>query len=80
MTWVQARLADGPDLLDALKESDLLYEAVARPSEQRRSVTIGRENPSAQMHQFSVVRQSYFAGETEAGTISAVATRRRVGR
>lgn len=60
------------DLLDILKESDLLYEAVARPADQRKSVTIGRENPSAKMHQFSVVRQAFFAGDTQAGTIAVV--------
>ncbi len=60
------------DLLDILKESDLLYEAVARPADQRRSVTIGRENSSAKLHQFSIVRQAFFAGETQAGSIAVV--------
>lgn len=60
------------DLLDALKESDLLYEAIARPVDQYSSVTIGKENPNSQMHQFSVIRQNIFAGETAAGTIAVI--------
>ncbi len=58
-------------LLDDLKESDVLYEAIA-PGEENRTVTIGRENRHMQMRQLSVVRHSFFVGESEAGVIALV--------
>lgn len=59
------------EFLDYLNSSDVLYDAVSgQPSTQ--TVTIGRENRQAQMHQMSVVRQSFFVGENEAGVISLV--------
>jgi heat-inducible transcriptional repressor len=59
------------EFLDYLNSSDVLYDAVSgQPSAQ--TVTIGRENRQAQMHQMSVVRQSFFVGENEAGVISLV--------
>ncbi len=58
-------------LLDELKESDVLYESIA-PGEEGRTVTIGRENRHQQMRQLSVVRHSFFVGESEAGVIALV--------
>ena len=59
------------DLLRELSNSDTLYEAVA-PSETAQTVTIGRENRQAPLRQMSVVRQSFYIGENEAGVIALV--------
>lgn len=60
------------ELLDSLKESDVLAEAIQAPSDQPQTVTIGREHRSEKMHQLSVVRQSFYVGEHEAGMISLI--------
>jgi heat-inducible transcriptional repressor len=59
-------------LLDSLKDSDVLYEALSGPGDQPQTVRIGRENKYEQLHQLSVVRQSFFVGENEAGTIAII--------
>lgn len=59
------------ELLRELTESEILYEAVA-PGEAGKPVTIGRENRHEQMRQLSVVRHSFFVGETEAGVVALV--------
>lgn len=57
--------------IDYLNSSDILYEAIStQPSAQ--TVTIGKENRQEQLHQMSVVRQSFFVGENEAGVISLI--------
>ncbi|MFY9233780.1 MAG: heat-inducible transcriptional repressor HrcA [Fimbriimonadaceae bacterium] len=56
-------------LLDHLKESDLLHEAAA---DQTQAVSIGRENRHEHLHSLSLVRQSFFVGENEAGWIAIV--------
>lgn len=58
------------ELIDSLKESDVLAEAIQ--SDQPQTVTIGREHRSEKMHQLSVVRQSFYVGEHEAGMIALV--------
>ena len=59
-------------LLETLSDSDLLQEAIQRPKEGVEAVTIGRENKLESMRQVSVVRNSFFVGETEAGIIALV--------
>jgi heat-inducible transcriptional repressor len=59
-------------LLETLSDSDLLQEAIQRPREGVEAVTIGRENKLESMRQVSVVRNSFFVGETEAGIIALV--------
>ncbi len=59
-------------LLETLSDSDLLQEAIQRPREGVEAVTIGRENRLETMRQVSVVRNSFFVGETEAGIIALV--------
>lgn len=59
-------------LLETLSDSDLLHEAIQRPKEGVEAVTIGRENKLEAMRQVSVVRNSFFVGETEAGIIALV--------
>lgn len=58
------------ELIDSLKESDVLADAIQ--SDQPQTVTIGREHRNKQMHQLSVVRQSFYVGEHEAGMIALV--------
>jgi heat-inducible transcriptional repressor len=59
-------------LLETLSDSDLLQEAIQSPREGVESVTIGREHKMESMKQVSVVRNSFFVGETEAGIIALV--------
>jgi heat-inducible transcriptional repressor len=60
------------ELLGSLKESDLLLDTLNSPSDQPETVTIGRENKYQQLHQLSVVRQSFYVGDNEAGTIALI--------
>lgn len=55
-------------LLDELVESDVLYDTLGGPQ----TVTIGKENRHEEMHQLSVVRHSFFVGESEAGVIALI--------
>lgn len=59
-------------LLETLSDSDLLQEAIQTPREGVESVTIGREHKMESMRQVSVIRHSFFVGETEAGIIALV--------
>lgn len=57
--------------IDYLNSSDVLYEAISSQASAQ-TVTIGKENRQEQLHQMSVVRQSFFVGENEAGVISLI--------
>lgn len=59
-------------LLDSLQDSGALYEALSAPGESSQTVKIGRENRHEQLHQLSIVRQSFFVGENEAGAIAII--------
>ena len=59
------------ELLSALSETDILYDALAAPGETQ-SVTIGRENRSEQLHPFTVVRRSFYVGNDEAGVVALI--------
>lgn len=58
-------------LLDELIESDVLYETLT-PSDAPQTVTIGKEHRHEEMHQLSVVRHSFYVGDSEAGVIALV--------
>lgn len=60
------------DLIDEIKESDVLFESLTGPNELPSPVTIGREHKREQMHELSVVRQTFYVGQHEAGTIALV--------
>lgn len=60
------------ELIDSLKESDVLADALQVPSDTPQAVTIGTEHRSEKMHQLSVVRQSFYVGEHEAGMIALI--------
>jgi heat-inducible transcriptional repressor len=64
------------DLLGALAESDVMYEAVNHSGEHPQTVTIGREHRDERMHEFSVVRHSFFVGGNEAGMIALIGPKR----
>jgi heat-inducible transcriptional repressor len=59
-------------LLETLSDTELLQDAIRTPREGVESVTIGRENRLESMHQVSVIRNSFYVGETEAGLIALV--------
>lgn len=58
-------------LLGDILDSDVLYESI-HPDEGSEVVTIGRENRHESMQQLSVVRQSFYIGNREAGSIALV--------
>lgn len=60
------------DLITALTEEDALFEALSGTSDQTGTVTIGRENRSEKLHKLSVVKQTFYVGEHEAGTIAII--------
>lgn len=66
----QRDLTSLSDLLQQLTQSDVLYEAVT--GDQAQVVTIGRENRQEKMKQLSVIRQSFYVGNNEAGVIALV--------
>ncbi len=63
------RLAEA---LDSLKRSDALYDALTSGPDQTGTVTIGKENRAEHMHKFSVVKQRFFVGPHETGTIAVI--------
>jgi heat-inducible transcriptional repressor len=60
------------EVIEALKDSDAFLDALVAPGDQPQGVTIGREHKQERLHSFSVVRQSFFVGETEAGSIALI--------
>jgi heat-inducible transcriptional repressor len=59
-------------MLDSLKESEILAEAIQTPTDQPQMVTIGREHKYPQLQKLSLIRQSFFVGENEAGVIAII--------
>lgn len=60
------------EVLDSIGDSDALYDAIQGPGESGPMVTIGRENKSDLMRPLSIVRQSFYVGENEAGIIAII--------
>lgn len=60
------------EMLDSLKESELLADAIQTPSDQPQMVTIGKEHRYPQLQKLSLIRQSFFVGENEAGVIAII--------
>lgn len=58
------------ELLNNLTHSDLLYEAVT--GDAIKQVTIGAENKPDAFKRMSIIRQSFFVGESEAGVIAII--------
>lgn len=59
-------------LVDELKDGDVLVESLTGPLAVPQKVTIGKEHRHERMHALSVVRQSFYVGQTEAGMIAIV--------
>lgn len=57
------------ELVQALHESDEMFGTLALPNE---GITIGRENRMPELQTYTVVRQRFYVGEDEAGTIALV--------
>jgi len=67
----QRDLTSLAEFIEYLNDSDTFYNALGgQPTAQ--AVTIGRENRHERLHQMSVVRQSFYVGENEAGVISLI--------
>jgi len=60
------------EILEALKEGDGLIDAITGHADQPTAVTIGKEHRQESLRQFSVVRQSFYVGENEAGAIALI--------
>jgi heat-inducible transcriptional repressor len=60
------------DVLESIGDSDALYDALQAPGEAGQVVTIGKENKSDLMRPLSIVRQSFYVGEDEAGVIAII--------
>lgn len=60
------------EVLDSLKGSELLSDAIQTPSDQPQMVTIGKEHKYPQLQKLSMIRQSFFVGENEAGVIAII--------
>ncbi len=57
------------EVLLALEDANLIQETLA---EQPQPVTIGRENRAEVMYPMTIVRQSFFVGDDEAGTLALI--------
>ena len=60
------------EVLDSIGDSESLYEALQYSGDSPQMVTIGKENKSDLMRPLSIVRQSFYVGENEAGVIAII--------
>ncbi|MEQ1822249.1 MAG: heat-inducible transcriptional repressor HrcA [Fimbriimonadaceae bacterium] len=60
------------ELVDSLKESELLVDALQTPGDRPQVVTIGKEHRHAELQRLSLVRQKFYVGENEAGIIAII--------
>lgn len=68
----QRNAAHFQDLVHSLEDTEALFGALAAPSDQPQTITIGKENQAEHLHPLTVVRQSFFVGEDEAGTLALI--------
>jgi len=59
-------------LLASLSSDDSLREALAGPPSHAPEVKIGRENPSTTLFPLAVIRQTFYVGDNEAGTLALI--------
>jgi heat-inducible transcriptional repressor len=64
------------DVLESLSDSETLYDTLQSPAEQGRTITIGNENRPDTLNSLSIVRQSFYVGENEAGVIAVIGPKR----
>ncbi len=60
------------NLVDQFKQTDLLIDSLHAPSDETTPVTIGKEHRNPELHHFSMVRQTFYVGSIEAGTIAVI--------
>lgn len=60
------------ELIETIKESNVLFDALTAPGDAATTVTIGKEHRHADLQRLSVIRKTFYVGETEAGTIAIV--------
>ena len=59
------------ELLESFRDTDLLRDALD-PAESGATVTIGQENRREALQSLSIVRQTFYVGEREAGSIAVI--------
>lgn len=64
------------EVLDSLGDANTLYEALQTPVEQGKPITIGLENRPDSLVPLSIIRQSFYVGENEAGVIAVIGPKR----
>lgn len=67
----QRDIASLTQFMNYLDDGEMFYDAVAG-QQGAQAITIGKENRHERLHQMSVVRQSFYIGENEAGVISLI--------
>lgn len=59
-------------VIDSFEQDDLLANAVANPNLKELRISIGRENENPQFESFSILRQNFYCGTDEAGTLAII--------
>jgi heat-inducible transcriptional repressor len=60
------------ELIRALENEDEFHRVIANPQDQAKPVTIGKENRAVSFHPFTVIRERFYVGEDEAGTLAII--------
>lgn len=60
------------ELVHALGDSETVQSALVGPADQEQTVTIGKEHQSKPLRPFTVVKQSFYVGQDEAGTLAII--------
>lgn len=69
---LRRNLAVFEQLIDSLQDEESIVAALASPVDAEQTVTIGKEHPTEKLQPFSIVKQSFFVGEDEAGTLAVI--------
>ncbi len=59
-------------VLASLSDDDRLREALSGPPNASPAVKIGRENPNASLFPLAIIRQTFYVGDNEAGTLALI--------
>lgn len=59
-------------LITNLEDETAIHDALLAPSDTFQSITIGKEHKDEKMQTLSVVRQTFYVGEEEAGTMAII--------
>ncbi len=74
--FAQPEFIRSPDalanLVRSIEDEVGLISALGAPIARQSDVTIGREHQAEQMHPLAMVRQTFYVGETEAGTLAII--------